>query len=86
MAQRLALSKRTLQRRQNSEGSAYQLLLQETREALARPSLQRTTLAVSEISLLLGFEGPNSFYRAFNDWTGQTPETLRQPRRTERPA
>jgi AraC-like DNA-binding protein len=78
VAQRLALSKRTLQRRLNSEGTAYQQVLQETREALARHYLQRTTLAVAEISFLLGFEEPNSFYRAFNDWTGQTPDTIRQ--------
>ena len=34
----------------------YQLLLKETREALARHYLRQTTLAVTEISFLLGFE------------------------------
>ena len=31
-----------------------------------------------EISFLLGFEEPNSFFRAFNEWTGRTPETVRR--------
>ncbi|MFH4146636.1 helix-turn-helix domain-containing protein, partial [Acinetobacter baumannii] len=39
--------------------------------------LLNTTLSGYEIAFLLGFEDPNSFYRAFMAWTGQTPETLR---------
>ncbi|MEZ4302814.1 MAG: AraC family transcriptional regulator ligand-binding domain-containing protein [Polyangiaceae bacterium] len=78
VAQRLALSKRTLQRRLEREGTSYQKVLQDTRESLAKHYLQRTKLAPAEISFLLGFEEPSSFYRAFSDWTGQTPETLRQ--------
>jgi len=31
----------------------------------------------AEISFLLGYEEPNSFFRAFHAWTGQTPEQAR---------
>lgn len=78
VAQRLALSKRTLQRRLEDEGTSFQKVLRDTREALARHYLGRTQLPVAEISFLLGFEEPNSFFRAFNEWTGATPEAVRK--------
>ncbi|MCB9755916.1 MAG: AraC family transcriptional regulator [Myxococcales bacterium] len=78
VARALGLSKRTLQRRLSEEDTTYKDVLRRTREALARHYLRRTSLSASEISFLLGFEEPNSFYRAFSSWTGQTPESLRQ--------
>jgi AraC-like DNA-binding protein len=78
LARRLALSKRTLQRRLEDEGTSYQAVLRATRESLAVHYLERTTISAAEISFLLGFEEPNSFFRAFSDWTGQTPETIRR--------
>ncbi len=77
IARKLALSKRTLQRRIEAEGSSYQQILKEMREALARHYLERTTLPTAEISFLLGFDEPNSFYRAFRTWTGTTPDSVR---------
>jgi AraC-like DNA-binding protein len=86
IARKLALSKRTLQRRIEAEGTSYQKILQETREALARHYLEKTALPVAEISLLLGFDEPNSFYRAFRQWTSTTPESVRQARNAILPA
>ena len=40
-------------------------------------------MAGAEISFLLGFEDPNSFIRAFHDWTGTTPERLRSQLRAD---
>jgi AraC-like DNA-binding protein len=77
VAGRLAMSKRTLQRRLGEDGVTFQSLINQTREALARHYLLQTTLSNSEISFLLGFEDPNSFFRAFHDWTGRTPDGLR---------
>lgn len=48
-----------------------------TREELARHYLRRKSLSCTEISYLLGYEDPNSFFRAFHGWTGQTPEGAR---------
>lgn len=78
VARKLALSKRTLQRRIETEGTSFQQILKETREALARHYLEKTSLPASEISFLLGFDEPNSFYRAFRSWTGKTPDSIRQ--------
>lgn len=77
IAGRLAMSKRTMQRRLAEDGVTFQLLVNQTREALARHYLSNTTLSNAEISFLLGFEDPNSFFRAFHDWTGHTPDALR---------
>lgn len=77
VARKLAMGKRTLQRRIVAEGSSYQRILNETRETLARHYLANTTLPAAEISFLLGFDEPNSFYRAFRGWTGTTPDSVR---------
>jgi AraC-like DNA-binding protein len=78
VARRLAVSPRTLQRRLKTEGTHFKTQVDTTREALARHYLGRTHLSTSEIAFLLGFDEPTSFFRAFQRWTGTTPETLRQ--------
>lgn len=78
VARRLGISKRTLQRRLEDEGTSYQDVLRETRVALAMHYLEQTRLPTAEISFLLGFEESNSFYRAFHEWTGRTPELVRR--------
>ena len=77
VAGRLAMSRRTLQRRLGASGLSFQEILQDVRERLARDYLTRTTHTSAEISFLLGYEDPNSFIRAFHGWTGTTPERLR---------
>ncbi len=77
VARRLATSSRTLQRRLEGEGESFRGLVNRTREDLARHYLTQTRLTVGEIGFLLGFEDPNSFFRAFHDWTGTTPESMR---------
>lgn len=78
VARRLAVSSRTLQRRLRSEGTSFKAVVDTTRERLARHYLGRTRLTASEIAYLLGFEEPNSFFRAVQRWTGTTPEKLRR--------
>lgn len=81
VAERLAISKRTLQRRLEEEGANFRALINSTRESLARHYLGKTDMSGGEIAFLLGFEDPNSFYRAFHEWTGQTPESARHAMR-----
>jgi AraC-like DNA-binding protein len=78
IGRRLALSKRTLQRRIEDEGTSFQRILNETRESLAVYYLESTAMPASDIALLLGYDEPNSFSRAFKSWTGTTPESVRR--------
>jgi AraC-like DNA-binding protein len=77
VARSLATSTRTLQRRLREEGTSYQAARKATRESLARHYLRNGGMSVGQISFLLGYETPTSFYRAFHSWTGQTPERAR---------
>ena len=49
----------------------------QSREKLARHYLGSFTMSGAEILFLLGYEDPNSFFRAFHTRTGQTPEQVR---------
>ncbi len=77
VCKRLHVSKRTLQRRLKEEGTTYQEVLDETRSDLSHHYLKQPQVSVVEISYLLGFQDPGSFYRAFHGWTGQTPADVR---------
>ncbi len=81
VASKLAMSRRTLQRRLAQESTSYQVELGRVREELARHYLVNTDLPSSQISFLLGFDDPNSFFRAFHGWTGSTPERIRSESR-----
>lgn len=77
VAREMALSKRTLQRRLSDEGTSWQEVLNTARQSLAKHYLSQTELGAAEISFLLGFEDPNSLFRAFKRWEGISPETWR---------
>lgn len=77
IARKLGISKRTLQRRLRAEGATYKEIMNETRAALAHHYLEKTSLSGAEISYLLGFADPNSFFRAFHAWTGRTTREVR---------
>ena len=77
VCKRLHVSKRTLQRRLKDEGTTYQEVLDDTRADLSHHYLKQPQVSVVEISYLLGFQDPGSFYRAFHGWTGQTPADVR---------
>jgi len=77
VCKKLGLSTRTLQRRLQEEGSSFQKILDELRNSLAQHYLRSSSMSGAEISFLLGFEDPNSFVRAFQTWTGSTPQSIR---------
>lgn len=77
VARALGTSTRSLQRRLGDEGTSFQAVLGATREALARHYLSSTAMQGAEIGFLLGYDDPSSFFRAFHQWTGTTPESVR---------
>lgn len=77
VCRRLGVSTRTLQRRLREEGSSFQQTLDALRHSLANHYLHHSSLSGTEISFLLGFEDPNSFVRAFQTWSGSTPQAVR---------
>lgn len=77
MCRRMAMSKRTLQRQLKEQGETFQSVLASTRSELAVHYLNEDGLSVEEISYLLAYREPNSFYRAFQGWTGMTPAEAR---------
>lgn len=76
-ARRMRVSRRTLQRRLSTDGVTFRDLVRDVREVLARHYVKTTTLPYAEVSFLLGFEEPSSFFRAFREWTGATPDAVR---------
>jgi AraC-like DNA-binding protein len=77
MCRKLGVSARTMQRRLSEEGSSFQKTLDQVRTSLAQHYLAHSALSGAEIAFLLGFEDPSSFVRAFQAWTGKTPQAAR---------
>jgi AraC-like DNA-binding protein len=77
VAQKLAISTRTLSRKLRDENVAFAEILEETRAALAKRYLAERDLPVSEIAWLLGYGEVSSFTHAFKRWTGMTPRQFR---------
>jgi len=77
VARELGMGERTLQRRITGEGTTFRQLLNETRHELARQYLGDASVEITEAAFLVGYEDPNSFYRAFRSWEGKTPAQWR---------
>ncbi len=77
IAQELAISERTLQRKLAEEGTRFQDVLAEARRELAHEYLANHQLEMGDVAFLLGFDDQNSFFRAFRQWEGETPARWR---------
>ncbi len=77
IADKLAMSKRTLQRKLTLEAETYQSVLQSVRLDLADHYLQKSKMTLGEIAFLLGFQESNSFIRAYSAWKGTPPASFR---------
>ncbi|MET1080218.1 MAG: AraC family transcriptional regulator [Pseudomonas sp.] len=78
VAEKFAMTVRTLQRHLQHAGTSYQEILDQLRQELAEHYLTRSTLAVQDIAQYLGFTESRSFHRSFKHWTGMTPGEYRE--------
>jgi len=76
VAERLAISRRTLQRTLRDHGTSFSALVDDVRRARAQ-ALLRSGAAVAEVAWLLGYSEPSPFVRAVKRWTGASPSALR---------
>jgi AraC-like DNA-binding protein len=77
IAEKLAISSRTLQRKLGEEGTHYKDVLNELRLELALYFLKNTDLSLDNIAYELGYTEARSFYRSFKQWTGTTAGSYR---------
>jgi AraC-like DNA-binding protein len=76
----LGLSTRTLQRRLDAHGTAFEQILDDRRRILATTWLGEGLSSVTDIAMRLGYSDPSHFNRAFRRWEGQSPTDYRQDR------
>jgi AraC-like DNA-binding protein len=84
VAQRLRMSRRTLARKLESEGTCFKAILDDLRRGLAQRYLALDDLGVSEVAALLGFSDSAAFHRAFRRWCDQSPGEYRRGQRAAR--
>jgi AraC-like DNA-binding protein len=80
VAVELSVGTRTLQRRLLAERITFQTLVEEARRELAQHYLLQSSIELNETAYLLGYEDPNSFFRAFHRWEGTSPGEWRSAR------
>lgn len=78
-AQHVGVSVRTLRRRLESSHRNFTQIRLDVRMQLAVRYLKTSDISIERISTLVGYSDQASFTRAFREWHGQTPLSLRQP-------
>lgn len=77
IAKAMFVSRRTLARRLEQEGSGYREIRAAVLGELARQSLRQTSQSVESIAASLGYHDSAAFRKAFKRWTGITPQAYR---------
>lgn len=78
LSAQLAMSVRSLQREISLNGMTFRALLDQTRQERAVALLQQQDLPLAEIATRLCYSDLSSFSRAFQRWTGRSPQQHRK--------
>jgi AraC-like DNA-binding protein len=78
VARALHLSRRTMSRRLEQEGTSFTEELDGVRRDLAIEYVAESNMPLTEVAFSLGFSHAESFHRAFKRWTGETPLAYRK--------
>jgi len=81
VAQAMFITKRTLQRRLDREGTSFRKILERLLSELAARHLLDSDLSVETIALTLGYNDASAFRKAFHRWYGQSPTRYRRAMR-----
>ena len=73
------MSKRTLARKLEQEGSGFRKIREEILSAQAASHVRDGLLSVEAIAALMNYHDSANFRRAFKRWFGQSPEQYRHP-------
>ncbi|CDF84491.1 AraC family transcriptional regulator [Pseudomonas knackmussii B13] len=73
VANYLSLSSRTLQRYLAEEDTSFNLILDQTRKAMASRYLNDSEINLTQLAEILGYSELSAFSRAFNRWFGVSP-------------
>ncbi len=77
VASKLSMTKQTLRRKLQAEGTSFQQIKDWVRRDAAIYHLTQQAIPVAEVAQLVGFSDPGVFVRAFRGWTGVTPGEYR---------
>jgi AraC-like DNA-binding protein len=77
VADALGMPPRTLQRRLAAEGTSLHAEIEEIRKTMALAALRDRSTSIEDVSILLGYADPSTFFRSFKRWTGTTPRRFR---------
>ncbi len=77
VARQLNMSRSTMHRQLQREGTTFKQLLEGLRRELATRYLAEKRMAIAEVAFLLGFSETSAFHRAFKRWQGMTPVEFR---------
>jgi len=78
IAHELRISRRTLVRRLDNEGTTFSAELDKLRRELALQYVKSRNVPLMDVATLLGFSYQSAFNRAFKRWTGKTPCQYRE--------
>ena len=78
VADRLAMTTRTLHRKLKSQDTSFRRLRDDVLAKKAKRLLAQDSIPIAEVSFLLGYSEVSTFYRAFKRWTGTVPRLWRE--------
>lgn len=78
LANILALTPRTLQRRLKEEGTSFRQLLKDLRIQLAKEYLKEHHMNGEKLAFALGYRDSSQFFKNFRDWFGMSPAEYRK--------
>jgi AraC-like DNA-binding protein len=76
-ARAMFVSKRTLARRLEAEGTSYRRIREGLLSELAARHLRESSLTVEAVSAMLGYGDTAAFRKAFRRWYGTSPTAFR---------